>query len=96
MLIAGEWKQSAELISVTNPYSGKQVGSVSSASAAEVQTALRHAKQAAALAASLSAHERSNILARTAQLIRDRSDSFERSICSESGLTLKEIGRAHV
>lgn len=90
MLIAGEWKQSQDLIAVTNPYSGQQVGSVSNASVPEVQTALHHAKQAAALAASLPAHERSNILARTAQLIRDRSETFASSICSESGLTLKD------
>lgn len=95
MRIAGELHGSTRRIEVFNPYSGALIGSVPKASVADVQLALRSARQ---FKSALTRYERSQIMLRAAALLRANSEAVAGLITAESGLcmkdTLYEVGRA--
>ena len=74
-------------IAVCNPYTREHIASVPKATLAEVQRAFAMAH---AYRARLTRFERSNILNRTAVLVRERTASIAALISSESGLCLKD------
>ena len=74
-------------IAVCNPYTREHIASVPKATLAEVQRAFAIAH---AYRARLTRFERSNILNRTAVLVRERTASIAALISSESGLCLKD------
>jgi len=93
--LAGERRESQRRLEVRNPYDGSLVGTVPKATLAEVREAF---DKAAAYRASLSRHERSTILRRTAEILEARKEAISDLITAESGLckkdTLYEVGRA--
>ena len=96
MRIAGEHVGSSErVIEVKNPWNGALVGTVPKGTVAEVRRAFAAAR---AFRSSLSRHERSLILSRTAERLASRREEIADLITAESGLckkdTLFEVGRA--
>src|SRR5215470_13023888 len=96
MRIAGEHVGSSErVIEVRNPWNGTLVGTVPKGTVTEVRRAFAAAR---AFRSPLSRHERSVILARTAERLASRREEIADLITAESGLckkdTLYEVGRA--
>ena len=56
--LAGEWRDRDTVIEVTNPFSGNVIGTVPSASAEDVETALASAVEGAAAMAAVHAYDR--------------------------------------
>ena len=94
--IAGERVDNPRRIDVRYPWDGRLVGTVPKATVQDIQRAFA---TAAAYKATLSRHERSTILQRTAKLLVERKDQVSDLITLESGLSKKdstyEVGRAH-
>ncbi len=84
----------ARSIEVTNPFTGKVIGTVPKASVEDVQRAFAFAKP---YRCKLSRFERANILKTAANILRDRLEEASDLITMESGLckkdSLYEIGR---
>lgn len=95
LFIDGRWVDGGAPIEVTNKYSGDVFAAISGARQAEVDLALDAAERAAVVMANLPAHKRSEILLRTATLLRERQDEFARTIAAEAGKALK-FARAEV
>ena len=95
MRIAGEAVGGDRIIEVRNPFSGKLVGTVPKASVDDVRRAFAVAR---AFRPTLTRYERSRILQRAAELLREQADSISDLITAESGLCKKdtgyEVGRA--
>src|SRR5262247_946045 len=96
MRIAGEHVGSSErVIEVMNPWNGALVGTVPKGTVGEVRRAFSAAR---AFRSPLSRHERSVILARTAERLASRREEIADLITAESGLckkdSLYEVGRA--
>jgi putative phosphonoacetaldehyde dehydrogenase len=77
----------SDVIEVRNPYTGAVVGTVPRTGVARVRQAF---DAALAYRPALSRYERSNILARAAALVRERSEPIAALITAESGLCLKD------
>ena len=98
MRIAGEKvgadRTGERCIEVFNPFTGKCIGSVPKATLAEVQQALAIAH---AYKPRLTRFERSNVLNKTAALVRERTRQIANLISAEAGLGMKdatyEVGR---
>jgi glyceraldehyde-3-phosphate dehydrogenase (NADP+) len=90
MFIAGEWVDKPAKINVTHPFDGSTVDTVPMADAADVDRALVGAVAGAATMCRLPGHERFRVLARAAELLRERVDEFGRTISLEEGKTLAE------
>ena len=88
--LAGEWRDRDTVIEVTNPFSGNVIGTVPSASAEDVETALASAVEGAAAMAAVHAYDRYVMLRMAANLMRDRADDLARTISMEEGKTLRE------
>jgi aldehyde dehydrogenase (NAD+) len=93
--IAGEKISRDRVIEVRHPYSGDVVATVPKATLADVQRALKIARQ---YRSKLTRHERYRILMKAGELVAQRRDAIARLITLESGLCLKdtqyEVGRA--
>jgi len=93
--IAGEKVASERVIEVRHPYTQALAGTVPKASRAHVRRALQIAR---GYHATLTRHERYQILMRAGATVTARQDSLARLITLESGLCLKdsrhEVGRA--
>ncbi len=93
--IAGEKLARDRVIEVRHPYSGELVATVPKATLADVQRALRIARD---YRATLTRHERYRILMKAGEIVASRRDQIARLITLESGLCLKdtqyEVGRA--
>ncbi len=94
MRIEGKRVAAARSIEVTNPFTGKVIGTVPKASVEDVQRAFAFAKP---YRCKLSRFERANILKTAANILRDRLEEASDLITMESGLckkdSLYEIGR---
>jgi acyl-CoA reductase-like NAD-dependent aldehyde dehydrogenase len=90
LLIGGRWYASARVSDIRSPWDGKVAGVVACATAAQALEATRLAK---GYRCTLSAFERSTVLALTADRIATQAEEFARSIVAESGLALKEARR---
>ena len=87
MRIAGRLVATDDVVEVRNPYDGSLVGTVPAARPEHVREAFAKAR---AFKPKLSRYQRQQILQKTAELLRDRKDSFARVISSESGLCWKD------
>ncbi|MGD8372941.1 MAG: aldehyde dehydrogenase family protein [Syntrophobacterales bacterium] len=90
MYIAGEWLDTQDQIEVLNPFDGSIVDTVPHAGPQEVDRALESAARGATIMAELAAHERYQILRKTASLLAERQEDFARLITLESGKALLE------
>lgn len=84
---AGQGRTADRVIEVTNPYSGKVIGTVPKATLEEVREAFATAH---AYQPRLSRYERAAILNKAAALIRERLQDVAALITAESGLCLKD------
>ncbi len=95
MRIAGRLVDADEHVHVVNPYTGKCVATVPSASPKQVAEAFKNAN---AFQPKLTRYERQKILLRTAEILANRRDEIAAVITAESGLSWKdstyEVGRA--
>jgi acyl-CoA reductase-like NAD-dependent aldehyde dehydrogenase len=98
LLVDGKWETGTDSISVIDKYSGEEIGTVASASKADVERAVEAAKRAFPAYAELPAHRRASILARTSQLIAKHQEEIATIICREAGkawkYSLLEVARA--
>lgn len=98
LFIAGQWKDGGRPVEVRNKYTGDVIGSVPSARREDVDAAVAAAQEAAPGMAAMPAHRRNEILARAAQLMRERMEPIARTIAAEAGKALKfariEVDRA--
>jgi phosphonoacetaldehyde dehydrogenase len=87
MRIAGRLVTTDDVIEVRSPYDGSLVGTVPAARPEHVREAFACAR---AFRPALSRYQRQQILQKTAELLRDRKESFARLISAESGLCWKD------
>ena len=90
MFIRGAWKEAPSQIEVKNPYDQSVVNTIQSATASDVDEALRGAEEGARIMAQMPAYERAQILRKTADLMTERSDDLARTISTEEGKILAE------
>jgi succinate-semialdehyde dehydrogenase/glutarate-semialdehyde dehydrogenase len=92
MLIGGEWRRAAssQEIEVVNPATEHAVGSVPSASRADVELAVETAKRALPDWACTDVEKRAHILARAAELIEQHAKELAPVLTSEQGKPVAE------
>ncbi len=95
LLIDGQWVEAGPAFAVKNKYDGEVLANVPTARREDVDAAVAAARRGAPLMADMPAYKRSEILARTAALIKDRFDDFATTIAAEAGKALK-FARAEV
>ena len=98
LLIDGQWTAAGPSFEVKNKYSGHTIATVPTARREDVDAAVAAATNAAPLMANMPAYKRSEILARTAAILRERSEDLATTIAAEAGKALKyaraEVDRA--
>jgi acyl-CoA reductase-like NAD-dependent aldehyde dehydrogenase len=92
MLIGGEWRQAAssEEIDVVNPATEEVVGSVPSATVADVELAVATAKRAFPEWAATDVEARAHVLAKAAALIDEHAAQLAALLTSEQGKPIAE------
>jgi acyl-CoA reductase-like NAD-dependent aldehyde dehydrogenase len=95
LLIDGQWVDGGPQLEVKNKYDGNVIGVLPTARREDLDAALEAARKAVPEMANMPAYKRSEILARTASLIRERADDFARTIAAEAGKAMK-FARAEV
>ncbi|KXK13687.1 MAG: aldehyde dehydrogenase (nadp) family protein [Chloroflexi bacterium OLB14] len=100
LLIDGQWTGKGSLLEVKNKYNGQTIGVLPIATNEEVNQAIDAAERAEDVMAEMPAHKRAEILLRTAQLIRERTEDFAKTIAAEAGKAMKfaraEVDRAAI
>ena len=95
MYLAGEWVDRDEKIDVVNPFNGQVFDTVPRGSVEDVRTAIASAERGAKVMASLSGHQRYEILMRAVGLMKERVDDLGRTITMEEGKIIGEgLGEA--
>ena len=79
-----------QVITVSNPYTGKVIGTVPRAGRKEVDVALELAVRGTAIARKMPSAQRAAILTGAAADIASRADAFSRCIVEESGKTIRQ------
>lgn len=96
--VAGQPESSDDLVTIRNPYDGREVGRTSNASPDQVERAVAAADEVAAEAAALPAHARAAALDHVSRRLAERAEEIVHLITSENGKPLKwaraEVGRA--
>jgi acyl-CoA reductase-like NAD-dependent aldehyde dehydrogenase len=90
MFCNGQWKNSSETLNVNNPFDNSLVDTVPSATTDDVNEAIVCLQDGAKTMRRLAAHERAQILSRTAALVRERQAEFADIISREEGKILAE------
>lgn len=94
-LVGGKPVRGSGLLRIHNPYHGKEVGTVVTATQEDVNAAVQTARE---FTGTLTRFQRSEILERTRAALESRKEEFARVITSEAGLALREaryeVGRA--
>lgn len=92
LLIEGEWIHAGNRASgaVLNPATAREIGRTPFATDDDLDRALESARRAFATWKQVTAYDRSRILRRAAQLIRERADGIARLMTIEEGKTLPE------
>src|SRR5688500_10273884 len=90
MYIGGQWMDSSERSTVTSPYSGEVIDTISAAQPSHVEQTLEAAVAGAAVMARLSAFDRNRILCRAADLVAANAEDLARTISLEEGKPLTE------
>jgi len=98
MLLAGRWTDSAEKITVRNPFDGSVVGEVAKAGPAELERATQAAVAAFETTRKLSSAARSSILSAASAGLERRKEEVAHTIALEAGKPIKlargEVARA--
>ena len=81
MLIDGEWTSADEGIDVRDKYTGEVIGTLPTASTADVARATQAAKKAFETYKDYPAHKRAKILNKTAELLQARQEEIATIIC---------------
>ena len=95
MYYQGRWIQKSATIAVRNPFDGSVIDTVPKADAADVEAALNGAVEGAKLMRRTSGYDRSQVLRKAAQLMRERTPELGYTLSAEEGKTLAE-GRFEV
>lgn len=90
MFLCGEWQDAQDSLPVRNPYTGQEIDTVPRATPQDVDRALHSLQAGARVMRAMSALERSQILRKTVQLMREREEDLARTISSEEGKVLSE------
>jgi succinate-semialdehyde dehydrogenase/glutarate-semialdehyde dehydrogenase len=92
LFINGEWlpSQTNDTIPVINPATEEIIGSVAKASQADVEKAVQASVAGFSVWKNTSAFERSNIMRRAAEIVRDRVDTISAMMTAEHGKTLQQ------
>ena len=92
LFIDGAWTNaaSAKTLPVVNPATGEQIGTVSHAEKADLDRALEAADKGFKAWKKVSAFERSKIMRKAANLLRERADQIAPLMTQEQGKTLVE------
>ena len=97
-LIGGLWQRGEAVISVHNPFTGRLLAEVSSASSADADAATQSTVDAAAAMGALPSHARYHALQQIAGGLYDRREEFARLMTAESGKPItdakREVSRA--
>jgi len=97
MLLAGEWVDRTKTIDVRDPFDNSLIDTVPSADHDDVEAALAAAFSARGTARKMTTYERSQVLLKTAAIVRDNAEDFARIIAREGSKTItearKEAGR---
>ena len=95
MYLAGEWVDRDQKINVLNPFNGQVFDTVPSAGIEDVVDAIASAERGAKVMASMSGHQRYEILMRAVGLMKERVEDLGRTITMEEGKIISEgIGEA--
>jgi acyl-CoA reductase-like NAD-dependent aldehyde dehydrogenase len=89
LFIGGKWTGGGPTMEVLNKYSGKVIGSIPTARERDLDAAIHAAEDAAKLISEMPAYKRSNLLNRTARLIKENHENISRTIAAEAGKALK-------
>lgn len=95
LLIDGQWVGDGPTLEVKNKYNGVTLGVLPIARREDLDKAISAAVRAKVVMAEMPAYKRSEILLRTAALIRERADDLAKTIAAEAGKALK-FARAEV
>ena len=95
LLIDGQWVGAGPALEIKNKYNGSTVGVLPTASRDDLDEAIAAAERAETVMADMPAYKRSEILLRTAALIREKADDLAKTIAAEAGKALK-FARAEV
>ncbi len=90
MFLGSQWQDRDQRVAVTNPFDGSTVDTVPRASCDDVDRALDTLSLGVRALARLGAWQRSQILRRAAELMRERAESLARLITEEEGKILAE------
>ncbi|HLW28282.1 MAG TPA: NAD-dependent succinate-semialdehyde dehydrogenase [Kiloniellales bacterium] len=92
LLIDGEWRGGAEgkSIEVVNPATGQKIGQVAHATKVDLDAALEAVDRGFGVWSATSAFERSKIMRKAAELLRERADKIARIMTLEQGKPLPE------
>ena len=97
-LIGGLWRRGEALIPVNDPFTGRLLAEVSSASSADAEAAIQSTVDAAPAMGSLPSHARYQALQKIAGGLYDRREEFARLMTAESGKPItdakREVNRA--
>jgi len=97
MLLAGEWVDRTKTIDVRDPFDNSLIDTVPSATNDDVEAALAAAFAARGTARKMTTYERSQVLLKTAAIVRENVEDFARVIAREGSKTItearKEAGR---
>ena len=98
MYIAGKWVTGQASMDVLNKYSGAVIATITVASPAQVDEAVRAAHDAAELMASMPIYKRAALLHKVSELLAARKDEIAPIIAQEAGKAIKfarmEVDRA--
>ncbi|MBL8877615.1 MAG: aldehyde dehydrogenase family protein [Phycisphaerales bacterium] len=90
MFLAGRPVERAAALSVENKFSGERIGAVSTASNADIDSAIKAAWEARRATRALAGHERRDILQRVVDGLSKRSEEFAQLLTLETGKCVRE------
>lgn len=97
MLIGGQWIGSEKTIPVRDPFDNSIIDTVPSATREDLEKAIVSAQKGFEVMRKLSIHERSQIIYKTADYVRQHKDEYSDILARESSKTInearKEVGR---
>ncbi|TMV45638.1 aldehyde dehydrogenase family protein [Paenibacillus mesophilus] len=89
LYINGRWKEAASYTELASPFTGEVIAHVAQADEADTDEAIRAAKAASVVMASMPAHRRSAILEKAASLLADRKEEMARILALEAAKPIK-------
>ncbi len=90
MLIAGEWVNTKDTITVENPYDQSVVDTVPRGTTEDMKRAIESAVMGAEIARMMPVHQRMEILYRAAQIVKENLEEFAKTIAKEGSKTIQE------